>query len=279
MRKILVDHKLDHCIPEKLRNGLNIDIQTEPTETSSISKQGKDKCMEIVSTHKGSVFNEHKIEKIKTNPVHLDYRDDFTPTQPNYRPIPLHYKSKVTKHLQFLREQGVIEDVDPTITHKCVLNVVVTEKKAKDEIRMNIDNTPLNKGITRTKYHIQTPQEIRHDLKEAKIFSEMDMGHGYHQLEIDEETSNNAIFETHEGIHRMKRLYFGPTAATGIFHNEIHKALTGLKQTTNIHDNLLVWGRNEEEHRSNLENCLQRCKEKGISLKLSKSTIGMSRIE
>ena len=280
VRKVQVDHKGEHCIPERLRKSLNIDVQTMPKKTFTISKQEKELCMEIVNKYKGTVFNDHKIGKVLTKPIHLEFEQDFIPVQPNYRPVPIHYKTKVSKHLQFLREQDVIEDVDPSSTFDCVLNVVITEKKAgTEEIRMNIDNIPLNRGIKRTKYHIQTPQEIRHDLKEAKIFSEMDMGHGYHQLLIDEETSKKAIFQTHEGVHRMKRLYFGPTAATGIFHNEIHKALTGLKGTTNIHDNLLVWGSNEEEHRQNLENCLQRCKEKGITLKLSKSTIGMSRIE
>ena len=89
------------------------------------------------------------------------------------------------------------------------MNVVITDKK-EGAIRMNIDNTPRNPGMKRTKFHVQTPQEIRHDLKEAKVFSEMDMGWGYHQIEIDEESKEKAIFQTHEGIHKMNRLYFGP---------------------------------------------------------------------
>ena len=97
---------------------------------------------------------------------------------------------------------------------------------------MNIDNTPRNPGMKHTQYHIQTPQEIRHELKEAKFFTEMDMGDGYHQLEIDDETKDKAIFQTHEGVHRMERLYFGPTSASGIFHNEVRTALNGLKSTT-----------------------------------------------
>ena len=47
------------------------------------------------------------------------------------------------------------------------MNVVITDKK-EGAIRMNIDNTPRNPGMKRTKFHVQTPQEIRHDLKEAK---------------------------------------------------------------------------------------------------------------
>jgi len=100
------------------------------------------------------------------------------------------------------------------------MNVVITDKK-NGQIRMNIDNIPQNPGMQRTKFHVQTPQEIRHELKEATVFSEMDMGWGYHQLPLDEATKKKSIFQTHEGIHRIERLYFGPTASSGIFHNEV----------------------------------------------------------
>ena len=144
---------------------------------------------------------------------------------------------------------------------------------------MNIDNTPMNPGMKRTKYHVPTPQEIRHDLKEATVFSEMDMGWGFHQLELDETSKNNAIFQTHEGLHRMERLYFGPSAASGIFHQEVRKALLGLRGVLNIHDNLIVWGTDHEDHFNNLKNCLECCKENGIILKLSKSSFGMNEID
>ena len=158
------------------------------------------------------------------------------------------------------------------------MNCVITDKNG-EEIRMNIDNTPHNPGLNRTKFHVQTPQEIRHELKEAKIFSEMDMGWAYHQMTIDEETMSRAIFQSHEGLHMMKRLYIGPTASSGIFHNEVRKAFAGIDGVTNLHDNILVYGYDEKNHLQNLQNTLKRCKEMGITLKLSKSTFGMPRIK
>ena len=98
-----------------------------------------------------------------------------------YQYITNQLAAAVSKLLEFLREQGVITDVDPRETYECIMNVVITDKK-QGAIRMNIDNTPRNHGMKRTKIHVQTPQEIRHDLKEAKVFSEMDMGWGYHQI-------------------------------------------------------------------------------------------------
>ena len=85
----------------------------------------------------------------------------------------------------------------------------MSEKKNKD-IRMNIDARPLNKSAKMTKYHIITPQEVRQQLKGARYFSELDMGHGFHQVPLDPDTSRRSVFQTHEGLHRMKRLFFGP---------------------------------------------------------------------
>ena len=268
----------NHNIPDKLRKDLNVKIETAPQTPAEISDAGRKEINQLIDKYKGLVFKENGIGKMKCDPIHLDYDPVHKPSLPPFHNVPLHYQKEVSDHLEFLRCQGVITDVDPKKSYDCVMNVVITDKK-NGSIRMNIDNTPRNPGMKRTQYHIQTPQEIRHELKEAKFFTEMDMGHGYHQLEIDEETKDKAIFQTHEGVHRMERLYFGPTAASGIFHNEVRTALNGLKSTTNIHDNILVWGINEEDHLRNLADCLQRCDDKGISLKLGKSTFGMSSIK
>ena len=133
--------------------------------------------------------------------------------------------------------------------------------------------------MKRTKYHVQTPQEIRHDLKEAQVFTELDMGWAFHQLPIEESTKRNSVFQTHEGLHRMERLYFGPTASSGISHNEIQKILQGLNGVLNIHDNILVWGRTFTEHLQNLVSLLERCAQYGITLKRSKTNICMNKIK
>lgn len=268
----------NHCIPEKIRQGLEVEVVTNRPDTTEPTHEWQDKTMDMIESFKGSVFADKKVGKLNCEPVSLPSDKNFKPVQPPFHNIPIHYQGKVSELLQFLRENDVITDVDPKEIIDCVLNVVITDK-ANGDIRMNIDNTPLNPGMQRTKYHIQTPQEIRHELKEATVFSEMDMGWGYHQIPTDNHTQKQAVFQTHEGIHRMKRLYFGPTAASGIFHNEIRKAFTALQGITTLHDNILVTGKSEEEHYNNLRNCLIRCKEKGIILKLSKSTFCKKEIQ
>ena len=273
-------NRVEPSIPQKLRSNLDVVVDTKPkVETADrITSEYKEEIEELVARYKGSVFDDTKIGCMKIPPIHLDYNNDFKPKQPSFRNIPFFYQEQVSNLLKFLREEKVITDVDPRESYDCVMNVVVTDK-SNGQIRMNIDNTPRNPGLNRTKFHVQTPQEIRHELKEAKLFSEMDMGWAYHQVPIDEDTKEKAIFQTHEGLHRMERLYFGPTASSGIFHSEVRKALQGLRGVTNLHDNILIFSNDETEHKQDLENVLQRCMEMGITLKLSKSTFAMNSIK
>ena len=159
------------------------------------------KVEELIDRYSGLVFSDEKIGQTKVEPIHLDNDPNFTPEQPAFHNVPIHYQPQLSKLLEFLRKEGVITDVDPSHTHECVLNTVITDKKNGD-IQMNIDATPWNKGMKRTKFHVQTPQEIRHELKHAKVFTEMDMGWAFHQLPIDEASKQKAIFQTHEGLHR-----------------------------------------------------------------------------
>ena len=268
--KVVKKIKAGSSIPDKIRDGLGVQVITGKEAQVEAPASEIAKTMLIVDQYKGSVFNNH-IGLIKTDPIKYNFDPKFKPTQPPYHPVPLHYKDKLSQHLAYLREEGVITDVDPRQPYDCVLNVVITDKATPGEIRMNVDSVPMNGGMQRTKFHVKQPQEVRHSLQGARVFSEMDMSMGFHQLPLAEESKNRSIIQTHEGLHRMERVFFGPTSTSGIFHHEVEKALRGVEGCTTIHDNILVYGKDHKTHRENLKQTLQRCKEKGITLKMSKS--------
>ncbi len=143
---------------------------------------------------------------------------------------------------------------------------------------MKIDMREANKALHRTKCHVETIQEIRHKLQGATQFSEMDMGHGYHQIALAENSQYIATFQTHEGLHRFKVLFFGASPATELFHDRVKAALAGLRRCTSIHDNILVWGHTPEEHEVNLDACLTHLEEKGLTLRREKCTFGATSV-
>ena len=57
------------------------------------------------------------------------------------------------------------------------------------------------------KYHINTGAEVQHKLEGTVYYSEVHIGHRIHQVPVSTDTSkNSAVFQSQEGLHRMKRL-------------------------------------------------------------------------
>ena len=256
-------------VPDRLREA-GIKVDTEKRVMYKIPEAGRKEAEHIVHEYTGSVFTD-RIGAMKVPPIILQYEKGFRPTQPPRYPVPYHYQGRLATHLKQLTKEGVIEDVHPAEPIDCTLNLSISEKKTKGSIRMNIDARPLNKGAKHTKYHVPLPQEVRHQLEGARVFSELDMGNAFHQVPLH--NSSTCVFQSHMGLHRMKRLFFGPTNSTGIFHHEVSKAFAGVGGCITIHDNILVFGKDVEEHNTSLKATLARAKDIGVTMKLAKTTI------
>ena len=88
----------------------------------------------------------------------------------------------------------------------CNLNIANSEKKVQGSSRMNINARHYNKGANQTRYHVTTPQEARHRLKGAKVYSEFNKG-------------SQVIVQAHLGLHWRKGRFLEPMKGTGIFHH------------------------------------------------------------
>lgn len=262
-------------IPARLRDA-GFTVQTDKPELINIPEQHKKEAMSIADIYTGSVLTT-RTGSMKVKPVKLQYEEGFKPIQPQRYPVPYHYRERLSAHLKKLRHEGIIEDVDPAEKIDCVLNVTISDKKMHNEIRMNIDARPINAGAKHTKYHVVTPQEIRHTLEGATVFTELDMVNGFHQVPLDPDS--RIVFNTHEGLHRMKYLFFGPKNSSGIFHHEVSKVFEGIPGCITIHDNVLVYGKGDTpslaaaDHNRNLHAVLKRAKKYGVTFKLNQNTI------
>ena len=273
-------------ITDNLRNA-GITVNTEKGCPAEIPQDEKARIDKIIQSFPEVLKDDHEagsgllldesLKKPDTVKFHID--PTVPPVAAQFKQVPVAYQEKVSEHLQELRDSGKIEDVSPKEHCPWISNIVITEKKQKDQIRMNVDARDVNKALKRTKQHIETVQEIRHKLTGATRFSELDLGHGYHQIALDEKSRYMSTFQTHEGLHRFKVLFFGASPASDLFHDRIKSAIRGVDGAISIHDNILVWGKTPEEHEMNLKALLQRCKERGITIRMSKSNIGKTEVD
>ena len=113
----------------------------------------------------------------------------------------------------------------------------------------------------------------------ATHFSTLDLSSGYHQLELTPESRYFTTFSTRVGLRRYKRLPFGINAASEIFQESVREILTGLPGCKNISDDIIVFGKGQEEQDKNLRGVLQRLKENNLPLNKDKCEFSKTEIK
>jgi hypothetical protein len=91
---------------------------------------------------------------------------------------------------------------------------------------------------------------------------------------LDASSRYITAFETHLGVFQYKRLNFRISSASEIFQKCIEQALSGLMGVINISDDIIVFGKNKDEHEGNLKKVLERLKEVGFTVNESKCEFG-----
>ncbi len=127
------------------------------------------------------------IGKLKDFSVKLHIDRSVKPVANTHRRIPLHLRVPVEKELKYLVEMDIIEPVDGP-TPWVSPTVVTTKPHDNTKIRICVDMTEANKAIERERHVTPTLDDILSDLDGAVMFSALDLAHGYHQLELDEES-------------------------------------------------------------------------------------------
>ena len=175
-----------------------------------------------------------------------------------------------------LEQLDIIEKVDgPT---DWVSPVVIAPKKNGD-IRICVDMRKANEAIKRERHITPTIDDIISILNGAQVFSKLDMNNGFHQLVLSKDSRNIMVFSTHACLRRYKRLNYGISASPAIFQNENRQALQGLDGCINISDDIIIFGKSQQEHDKSLEAVFERLRQKNLTLNRNKCFFSRSSIK
>ena len=150
--------------------------------------------------------------------------------------------------------------------------------KPNGEVRICVDMRRVNTAVIRERYPIPTVEQILQDLIGARVFSKLDLRWGYHHIELDEQSKQYTTFATHTGLYRYKHLMFGVSAAPEIYQHVIQQSLQGCPGVRNISDDIIVFGKTQQEHDHNLNTVLARLQECGLTLNGDKCKFGVSEV-
>uniref|UniRef100_A0A803K3H0 ribonuclease H n=1 Tax=Xenopus tropicalis TaxID=8364 RepID=A0A803K3H0_XENTR len=145
--------------------------------------------------------------------------------------------------------------------------------KKPGKLRVCIDPKDLNKAFKRSHYPMPTIDKILPSLAKAKVFSVLDVKHGFWQVRLDKSSSYLTTFWTPFGHYRWLRMPFGIATAPEEYQRRQHEAVDGLPGVEVIADDILVYGCGDTtaDHDKNLIRLLERARK--LNLKLNKQKL------
>ncbi|XP_055355332.1 uncharacterized protein K02A2.6-like [Paramacrobiotus metropolitanus] len=241
-------------------------LSLKDLQASSIRLVAGDlKLDEVLNRHR-AVFRD-ELGHCKQYKAHLYLKQNAKPVFCRARTVPFAFRDAVEKDLDRLVERGILTPVDHA---EWAAPIVGTQKRGGD-IRTCADlSTGLNDSLDVQKYPLPTPDELFAKLNGGCKFSTLDLAEAYAQIELDEESKQLVVINTHKGLFRYNRLPFGVASGPSIFQQIIERILQGCEGVAVYLDDIIVTGATEEEHLRNLEKVLQRLEEHGLTLKQTK---------
>jgi hypothetical protein len=207
------------------------------------------------------------IGTIKGVKARITLKDGAQPRFFKARTVPYALRPKVESELERLVTEGVLEKIDDSEWGTPIVPVV----KGDGSVRICGDfKVTLNPVIQNDKYPIPRIEDIYANLAGGQKFSKLDLAHAYLQIPMDEASREYVTITTHKGLFRYRRLPFGIYTASGIFQRAIDTTLQGLEGVQVYADDLLVTGKDDQEHWSNLKKVLDRLQAAGLRVKKEK---------
>ncbi|XP_073959776.1 uncharacterized protein [Choristoneura fumiferana] len=225
--------------------------------------------------HVNQIKDEDVFPKLKDVLIHIPIDESIKPVAQPYRRIPIPLEKKVQEKLEELVKRDIIEEVN--ISSKWVSPIVPILKENGD-VRLCVDMRRANAAIQRENHPLPTMDKLLPQVRDAKYFSKLDIRDAFHQLELHPESRHITTFITNRGMFRYKRLMFGITCAPEIFQKTIERILVGCDGVINFIDDILIYGRNKEEHDTRLEKVMEVLRNSNVVLRQDKCIIGVQKV-
>ncbi|KAG8175310.1 hypothetical protein JTE90_008319 [Oedothorax gibbosus] len=200
---------------------------------------------------------------IKDVKVHLTLKPDAVPKIFKARPVPYALRKKVDEELDRLLEKGIIEPVKTSVWAAPVVPVLKRDGKMRicGDFKLTV-----NSAIDLEQYPLLKIEDLFAQLSGGETFSKLDLHDAYCQFELDEESQDLVVINTHRGLFRYKKLPFGVASAPAICQREMEKMMQGQPGSSVYLDDLLVTGKVENENLLQLDQILARLSDAGVKL-------------
>ena len=183
------------------------------------------------------------------------------------RKVPIKSKEAIDKELDYLiKEDFITEQVEPTPW----VSSVTFPMKPNGEVRVCLDPSNLNKAIIREYHKPMMVEEIVHELTRATVYTKANALKAFLQIHLTHEASLLTTFNSHRGRLCFLRMPFGAKMSQDMFQLWMDAILEQCPGVIGIHNDMVIFGVDQEDHDTNLINLLNVCQKEGLVLNSKK---------
>jgi hypothetical protein len=192
----------------------------------------------------------------------------FTP-----RRVPVNLLQPLKLELERLEKADVISRIDEP-TEWCAPIVVVPKRpqtatsgsgSPTPAIRLCVDYSRLNEVVQRPVHGLPIIDQLLAQLTGATVFSKIDCTSGFHQVVLDDQSVPLTCFLTPFGRFVYRRLPFGILTGSDVYQAKMAAILHDVT-TACIIDDVLIYGRTQQEHDDRLRAVMDRLRRHNVTL-------------
>lgn len=248
----------------------------EPVLGGMLSEKERQSAKRMLRRAEGVfAFSDAELGELKGDVIRIELSDDRPVYRSPYRYSPA-AKDHIRKKCSELLKAGRIELVQRGVGDRGYASPTVAPEK-KDifgewsELRMCGDYRRVNGKTVKDQYRMPTPEEIFDAVGSAKVFSNLDLKSGYHQLPLHPEDRAKTTFwgvddNGHDVRYQWCYLPFGLKNAPAEFQRVLDRVLEGLPFARAYIDDILIFSKSVEEHHEHLHQVFDRLREAGLTL-------------
>uniref|UniRef100_A0A8C1X837 Gypsy retrotransposon integrase-like protein 1 n=1 Tax=Cyprinus carpio TaxID=7962 RepID=A0A8C1X837_CYPCA len=247
-------------------------VSLDPLQFSS--KQ-QEMISDLLLKHQ-KVFSEHDEDYGHTDRVlHVIPTGDAAPIRDRYNRIPPKLYQEVRGLLNNMLENGIIKE-----SYSPWAAPVVLVRKKDGTLRFCVDYRRLNSVTHKDSYPLPRIEESLASLKKSRVFSTLDLAHGYWQVGVHSADKEKTAFVTPMGLYEFNRMQMGLCNAPGTFQRLVESCLGDQNFETLLLylDDIIVFSPSFEAHITHLDLVFSRLGDFGLKVKLSKCSLFQSQV-
>ena len=242
---------------------------------SHLSKENSEQFAKVLSQN-SHIFSQSETDLGKTPLVKMSINtNDHKPIKQKPYKTPFSLRPAVENHVEEMLKADIIR---PS-TSPWASPIIIVPKKDGGS-RVCIDFRKLNQVTVTNSYPLPSISDILASMKDAKVFSCLDLKSGYYQIEMEESDKEKTAFVCFKGLFEFNVMPFGLCSAPPVFQELMNRVLGDAINNYAFAyiDDIIIYSPDIQTHLIHLQTIFDKLKSAQLKLKLSKCNFGVSKV-